>query len=291
MTSTTGSSKSGKTKPSNAKVDNAAPVVDHRLRARRIEVQRSEGRRRLRALVALVIVTIVAGGAAVISQSSLADVDAVVVEGARLSDPEDVVLASGITVGEPLIDLDAADVVASVETLPWVLGASVERRMNGEVVVAIEERLPRVVLGTEDGGFVLVDERGRQLERVAGRAPEFVPIAGIVANGEVGQPAPPETSAIVSVLDQLTPTIAAVVTQIIIDEGTLYLELAPAGRVKLGDDSSLAAKIVSLETMLAHADLRCLWEIDVRVPSAPALTRVDAAGNPRAALTDLAECT
>ncbi len=266
-------------------------AVDPRLRARRIEVQRHEGRRRLRALVGLAVVTVVAGGAVVVSQSSLADVDAVVVEGAHLSDPSSVVEASGIEIGDPLIDLDADAVVAEVEALPWVLGASVERQMNGDVVVTIEERTPRVVLSTEDGGFVVVDAFGRQLERVAGRAPEYLPVAGIVASGVVGQPAPPETRAVVSVLDHLTPPVAAVVTQIMVDEGTLYLELTPAGRVKLGDDSSLDAKIVSLETMLAHADLRCLFEIDVRVPSAPALTRSSATGDPRATLTDLAECT
>ena len=269
----------------------AATKVDPRLRARRIEVQRSQGRRRLRGLVGLVVITVVAGGAAVASQSSLADVDQVVVVGATLSDPEAVAAASGITIGEPLINLDADAVVAGVEQLPWVLGASVERRIDGDVVVSIEERIPRAVLSTQDGGFVLVDDRGRQLERVAGRAPEFLPIAGITASGDVGQPAPPETQAVVSVLDHLTPPVAAVVDQIVVDEGTLYLELRIGGRVKLGDDSSLDAKIVSLETMLAHADLRCLWEIDVRVPSAPALTRLSAAEDPRATLTDLAECT
>ncbi|MEZ5228022.1 MAG: FtsQ-type POTRA domain-containing protein [Acidimicrobiales bacterium] len=280
-----------RSKASKAGTRSSGAVVDPRLRARRIEVQRDAGRRRLRALIGLIVVTVIAGGAVVVSQSSLADVDAVVVQGAQLSDPHDVVVASGITVGEPLIDLDPDAVVAHVEALPWVLGATVERRMNGDVVVTIEERTPRAVLSTVDGGFVLVDEHGRQLERVAGRAPDYLPIAGIVASGEVGQPAPPETSAVVSVLDHLTPAVSAVVTQIVIDEGTLYLELSPSGRVKLGDDSSLDAKIVSLETMLSHADLRCLWEIDVRVPSAPALTRLSAAGDPRATLTDLAECT
>lgn len=266
-------------------------AVDPRLRARRIEVQRSQGRRRLRTLVGLVIVTVIGGGAVVISQSSLADVDAVVVQGAVASDPAEIVEASGIVVGQPLIELDTDAVVDRVADLPWVLGATVERQANGDVIVSIEEREPRAVLPTADGGYVFVDERGRQLERVSGRPPGYLPIAGIVASGVVGQPAPPETQAVVSVLDHLSPTVAAVVNQIVIDEGTLYLELDLGGRVKLGDDSSLDAKMVSLETMLAHADLRCLWEIDVRVPSAPALTRLSAAGDPRATLTDLAECS
>lgn len=267
------------------------PNVDPRLRARRIEVKRERGRRRLRTLVGLVVLTVLAGGAVVISQSSLADVDAVVVDGATRSDQTQIAAAIGVELGTPLLDLDPDSIAASVEQLPWVLGVSVDRQLDGDLVVTIEERVPRAVLPTEDGGFVLVDERGRQLERVAGRSPEYLPIAGVLANGAIGQPAPPETQAVLAVLDALTPSIEAVVSQIVFDEGILYLELTIGGRVKLGDDSSLAEKVVSLETMLAHADLRCLWEIDVRVPSAPALTRLSAAGDPRAALTDLAGCT
>lgn len=266
-------------------------LVDPRLRARRIEVERERGRRRLRSLVGLIAVTLVAGGAVVVSQSSLADVDEVVVDGAIRSDQAEVAAASGVRKGTPLLDLDPEAIAASVEQLPWVLGASIDRRIDGEVVVTIEERTPRAVLPTVDGGFVLVDDRGRQLERIPGRPPDYLPIAGVQASGEVGQPAPPETQAVLAVLNALSPEIEAVASQIVFDEGTLYLELSIGGRVKLGDDSSLNEKVVSLETMLTHADLRCLWEIDVRVPSAPALTRLSAAGDPRATLTDLAGCT
>ncbi len=268
-----------------------APSVDPRLRARRIEVKRDQGRRRLRTLVALVIVTVVLGGGVVASQSSLLDVDAVIVEGSTRTDPATVVQASGIGLGQPLVEVDVEGAAAGVAQLPWVLDVSVDRRLSGEVVVEIQERSPIAALPTSDGGLVVVDQGGRQLERVPVLPPEFVPIAGIVASGEIGQPSPPETQSALDLIEQLTDGLRPSVSQIVVDQGSLFVVLSGGGRVNFGDASSLDDKVVSLETMLAHADLRCLFEIDVRVPSAPALTRVNAAGVPRATLTDLSLCT
>jgi cell division protein FtsQ len=266
-------------------------MVEPKLRARRIEVKRDQGRRRLRGLVALSAVTLIAVAAILISRSALADVDGLVVEGAQQSDIGAIEQATGIQIGEPLLEVDTSAVAERVEALPWIRSAVLRRTWFGDVVVTVEERVPEAVISTEDGGLVLVDSEGRQLDRVPVRLPGFVPVAGVVANGELGQPAPPETQAVLRTIEAMTEPVRAAVAQIVIDQGTLYLELNQGGRIKLGDDSSLGEKMISLETMLAHADLRCLWEIDVRVPSAPALTRVSAAGDPRASLTDLASCT
>ncbi len=267
------------------------PSVDPRLRARRIEVKRHQGRRRLRTLIVLVVITVVLGGGVVATQSSLLDVDSVVVTGSTRTDPAAIVQASGIGLGEPLIEVDVEGAAAGVAQLPWVLDVSVDRRLSGDVVVEVEERVPVAALPTLDSGLVLVDQGGRQLERVVVLPPDYVPIAGIVASGEIGQPSPPETQSVLDLIAQLSDGLRPSVSQIVNDQGSLYLVLAEGGRVNFGDASSLDEKVVSLETMLAHADLRCLFEIDVRVPSAPALTRVNAVGVPRATLTDLSLCT
>ena len=61
------------------------------------------------------------------------------------------------------------------------------------------------------------------------------------------------------------------------------------GRARFGDGTDLDGKLQALETMLARVDLRCIDTIDVRVPSAPALTRLPppdgGAGDPAAADT------
>jgi hypothetical protein len=59
----------------------------------------------------------------------------------------------------------------------------------------------------------------------------------------------------------------------------------------MGDDKDLAAKVISLETLLLGVDLRCVHEIDLTVPSAPALSRIGEKGNPRDGLADLTLCS
>ena len=76
-----------------------------------------------------------------------------------------------------------------------------------------------------------------------------------------------------------------------LDGTDLVLDLAAGGRVRLGDPGDLDDKLVSLETMLARVDLRCLAELDLGVPSAPALSRRPPAdGDPQAPLSDLSKC-
>ncbi len=266
-------------------------AVDPRIKARRIEVQRTAGRRRLRTLGLLVAVTLVTIGAIALVNSSWLDVDDFEVVGTANTPAEQVEQASGILIKTPLLDVDLALAEQQIERLPWVLTASVDRRWTGTIVIEITEREPVTVVATDDSGLVLVDGSGRQLELVDRRPPGYLLVAGIVATGIEGQPAPPETQAVLRLMGELTPQLEAEVDQIVVDEGTLYLDLRSGGRALVGDDTALDQKVLSLETILQRVDLRCLWEIDVRVPSAPAVTRIDAAGNPRATLTDLSDCT
>ena len=264
--------------------------VDPKLAARRVEVARHEGRRRLRLLAALCIVTLLALGCIVAANSSFLDVDEVEVIGAANTDPAAVVAAGGVVIGDPLLDLDVEAAVSAMERLPWIESATIDRTVGGSVLITVSERVPVSGLPL-DAGLMLVDRDGRQLGVVAGAPTGFLPIIGITPDGVVGQPAPPETHAVLRLLAKLTPAITPEVTQVEWANGTLVLHLRAGGRVKLGDDTALEEKMVSLETILAKVDLRCLSEIDVRVPSAPAVTRLNAGGDPRAAVVDLAECT
>jgi cell division protein FtsQ len=260
------------------------------LAARRREVARDEGRRRRRVLGALCVVTLVALGAIVALNSALLDVDEIGVVGASSADPSTIVALTGIQRGEPLFEIDLDAAAAAVEQLPWVASATVERGLDGTVTVNVVERVAVAALPTE-GGHSLVDAEGRQLAVVPELPPGFLTIDGIHADGTPGQPAPAEAHAVLRLLADLSPAIAPMVSRVTWQDEMLSVELVSGGRVKLGDDTALDEKMVSLETILARVDLRCLGEIDVRVPSAPAVTRVNADGDPRTAVVDLAECT
>jgi len=270
--------------------DRSSSGLDPRLARRRREVKKSEAKKRLRTVIALAVITIGSISALAVLQSTWMDIDTINVVGAVQTNPDSVVTASNIIIGEPLVDLDPALAIEGVRTLPWVAEVAIEREWNGAITVSITERVPALALATE-GGFMLIDATGRQLERVAEQPPEFMPIAGLAASGVPGQPAPPQAHGVVRLLGLLTPERQQAIAQVVVDERTLYLDLVGQGRVRLGNDSGLSEKLVSLDTILSAVDLRCLWEIDVRVHTAPAVTRLRTDGVPRAPLTDLSTCT
>src|SRR4051812_39815589 len=80
--------------------------IDPRIRARRIEVQRDAGRRRLRRLVDVGLVLAVAAGFALALRSPLLDVGAVEVAGAHHTAPAAITQAAGIAAGDQLMDVD-----------------------------------------------------------------------------------------------------------------------------------------------------------------------------------------
>ena len=139
------------------------PAIDPRLRQRRIEVRREEGRRRLRRL--LIAVGVLAALALVwaFTYSSFLDVDHVVVSGQAHTTEAEVRGAADIGRGQPMIYLDAAGAARRVEALPWVASASVRRSYPGTVRVDVVERVSAVAEPLQAGGFRLIDGEGHAI--------------------------------------------------------------------------------------------------------------------------------
>ncbi len=273
-----------------AKAGGKATKPDPRITARRIEVNRDAGRHRLRIIGLLTIASLIVVGGIALSNSPLLDVDEVAVDGLNRTAEADVLNVLTLQIGDPLAELDLEKAQVEVETLPWVRTADVDRGWLGTVRVTIEERVPQLAISSPSG-FVLVDEGGRQLEIVTAQPAEFLPVAGVTASGEIGEPAPVEVQSVLLLVDALDAQTRAEVSQVLVDERHLFLELAAGGRINLGDDAGLVEKLTSARTILDQVDLRCLWEIDVRVPTAPAVTRLSAEGIPGASLTELENCS
>ena len=256
--------------------------LDPRLQARRHQVARQEGRRRLRLIGAVTLAATLAIVAIAAVNSSLLDVERVVVTGASRANPQQVVVATGLEVGQPLVKVHPADVAAAVERVPWVDTAQVHRGWRGDVTVAVTER--RAVLAMPTGArFALVDPTGRQLEIVDTPPEGMLALGGLEASGVPGQAVPAPAVAAVTALERLSPEIAAQTTGLSVEGGQVYLELGPTGRAEIGDDRDLDAKMVALETVLARVDLTCVSVIDVRVPSAPTVRRAGLGGGQLAA--------
>ncbi len=77
--------------------------------------------------------------------------------GSRLSDQE-VLRAAQITPGSPILDVDIDQVGQRLSGHPWIRTAHVTRRLPDRVYIAIEERVPRLLLASSS--LWLVDEDG-----------------------------------------------------------------------------------------------------------------------------------
>ncbi len=260
------------------------------MQQRRSEVAEEAGRRQRRTIFALLVVTVGAIGSMFLVQSSWMDVDQIVITGAIQSDVFEIRDAAGIEAGDPLLELDLGQAGESVSNLAWIDTAWVERKLDGTVTIHVEERVPVAALPTPVG-LVLLDRSGRQLETVDVAPTGFVPIHGIEASGIIGTPAPPAAQGAMHLISALGPELSEKIDSVYFEGNELNLALRGGGHVLMGTDSGLTDKLVSLETMLSKVDLRCLWQIDLRVPTAPALLRVSGEGEIGAALTNLADCS
>ncbi|MDP8937300.1 MAG: FtsQ-type POTRA domain-containing protein [Actinomycetota bacterium] len=250
--------------------------IDPRIRERRTEVRRRERRRRLAVLVGTVSLTVLAGGAWGASRSPLLDVDRVEVAGAARTDVAEVVRASGVHRGRPLVDVDAGAAAARAEQLPWVLRATVRREWGGTVSIEVTEREP-VAAARAGEGWALVDAEGRVLA-AAPAPPAGLP--SVIAASPVGPPGsrlPGGWDGVLEVAKAAPPSLLPRVSAIVeVEGGGVELALGTGGVVRMGPPQQLKEKFTAIETVLGQVETRGLAVLDVRVPRTPVLTRQEA---------------
>ncbi len=252
-----------------------AVTMDPRIKRRRIDVRRDEGRKRLHILVGCLAALGAVAAAFGAGRSPLFDVDYADVRGTGQTPRAEVVEAAGLGGHPAMLDIDTRAVADQVEALPWVLQATARREWPGTVRIDITERRPAAVLPAGAGAWALADRTGRVL-RIGPEKPAGLPVIGNL---------PPPTRAGASVPATATPSLrvaAALPTTVreqvadiaTLATGEVELQLtSPGGVVRLGRPVDLDTKLRVLATVLARADLARVSVVDVRVPKAPALTR------------------
>ena len=250
--------------------------MDPRFRRRRVEVLREEGRRRLRVLVGVTAVVVVtAAGSWLATDSPLLDLDRVVVEGAVHTTPSEVRFASGLRLGQALLDVDESAATRSVETLPWVRFAVVSRRWPGEVRIRLVEREPVAVAPAQAGAVALVDGEGRVLEWADVAPPGLPALAGLPPAGAAGSSIGPDGVATLAVAVAMPAELRARTVGVApaAGGGEVEMSLSPEGTVRLGPPEDLDRKFTAIRAVLAQVDLQNLAVLDVRRPDTPVLTR------------------
>jgi cell division protein FtsQ len=237
------------------------------MRARRIEVRRDHGRRRLRRVVVLGVLLAVVAGAFGLTQSPLLAVDHLSVSGSPHTPAAAVLASGGLHRGDPLIGVHAGAVAHRIEALPWVDHASVVRRWSGAVQVTITERRPVAVVAGPAGRF-LIDAGGRVLAP-AGSSDRSVPqLAGRVT-ARPGASLGRHWALALRIAGALPPSLRRQVATV---DGS-RLVLRTGTEVTLCDGTQLAAKVRSIRAVLAEVSASGdVGRLNVCVPSAPALT-------------------
>lgn len=244
----------------------APTPIDPRLRARRIEVARDRGRRRLRRIVVASAVVVVAAVSFALLESPLLDVDHVNVGGVDGTRATAVSTAAGIERGAAMFDVDTGAAVRRVESLPWVLRARVERAWPGTIELTVTER---DAIAVDDDGSGL-DATGRSIGPVTGSANLPTVVGASVAPGSDLSPA---LAPVLEVLDRVPERLRDEVESGTFSDGDVELVLTDGIRVRFGPSDRHRAKFEALEALLEQGRRASIRAIDVRVPSSPSLTR------------------
>ena len=248
-------------------------TIDPRLRARRIAVRRDEGRRRLRRATALGAVALVAVVLFGVTRSPVLDVDHVQVSGVQHTSADAIQKASGFRRHAPMTDVDLDRARRGVLALPWVRTVSISRAWPSTVKIVVTERTAVAAVPAGNSGFSLVDSDGRVLESSPTLPAGYVVLANVPVPGEPGTRIDAAASDALEVARALPATLRSKVSTIIPETDGVTLRLVAGGIVRLGDANDLGAKLRAADTVLSEADTKNLCAVDVRVASAPSLTR------------------
>jgi len=256
-----------------ADVGSGVRAIDPRLRARRIAVRRDEGRRRLRRATgrgAVVLVAVVLFG---VTRSPVLAVDHVQVSGVQHTPADAVQRASGIHRHAPMTDVDLDRARQGVLALPWVRTVYISRAWPNTVKIVVTERSAVAAIPAGNSGFSLVDGEGRVLESSPTLPAGYVVLANVPPPGEPGTNIDAAASDALEVARALPASLRAKVSTIAQGADGVTLRLVAGGLVRLGDANDLGAKLRAADTVLSEADTKNLCAVDVRVASAPSLTR------------------
>ncbi|HEY8092847.1 MAG TPA: FtsQ-type POTRA domain-containing protein [Acidimicrobiales bacterium] len=232
-------------------VDLPRPGVDPRLRARRIQVRRDEGRKRLRwALVAGVVAALLIG-AGLVLESPVFSVNDVEVTGAAYTDPVRLQQVVADLDGASLLGADLGRAEATLAADPWVKRVRVERRPLRGVRIEIVERVPATTYMGTDQRWRVLDADGRVLAVLdpPGSKPTDPLELTLAAPGpdlEPGATVPAALAGASSIIPRLPADLRARTCSLGVSEvGRLQMTMCDGFVIDLGSPERLRDKLVT----------------------------------------------
>ena len=244
--------------------------MDERIAERRREVERERRRRRGRlAVIGLILVAVVSGGA-LVERSSLVALAEVQVRGTERLDASEVRAAADLPLGTSTLRLRLGAARERVEALPLVRAAEVERIDPLTVRVTVRERVPELVVTTHRGA-VLVDGAGLVIDRggVTGLPQVATATTEVPAPGTAITVLPAAANAVAVHAALPGPLRAEVVRYEPRADDDVDLVLRNGLRVRFGRADHVVEKARTLGALLPGLEQTQVALIDVRAPSNP----------------------
>lgn len=222
--------------------------IDPRIRARRIAVRRSEGRRRLVWVAVGVIILLVIVGAIAVLASPIFEVSEVRVEGAVYTDEEVLVDIIADIEGDPVLLVDTKAIEERLEKVAWVEQARVRTDFPHTIVIDIRERQPLATFQGSDEQWRVIDVQGRVLDVIEGRPVAYMLITGNHPDTSRGQFAGGPYASAAVLVASLPGEIRRITKSVGLDAstGTLTMHLDGDVEVRLGDGEDLDQKLARL---------------------------------------------
>jgi cell division protein FtsQ len=251
----------------------AKPPLDPRVRARRIEVRRSLGRRRFWILVAVLAPIVLLGLGLAALYSPLVGVRTVSIEAPAHLDAAEVRSAALLSRGTPMIKVNTEAVARRIEALPLVASAQVTKQWPGTIRISVTERRAVVAAKAADGSWRTVDVTGRVLQGGADQ-PAMPVIEGPAPAGAPGEFVPAQAATAVRAGAAMSPPLIPLVKVIRWDaDGAATLILGSGVPVRLGVSEQLTQQFISLSALLPALGMSKVESIDLTVPDHPVVTR------------------
>ena len=259
------------------------PMIDPRIRERRIEVLREAGRRRLRVTLVIASAIVVIGLAYLAVHSPLLDLDHIRVTGSQREPVSEILNATHVRNGAALVLVNTGAIARRVERLPWVAHARVRRDLPGTLRIEVTEYVPTAFVRVSPSKVALVASTGRVIAFSRSVPPHALKVVGERA-ASVGSRLVPR--GVADVLGQLPPHLASRVRAVDVGGASVVLDLRgapPAGsacravagvvpgyqQIRLGTLGSLPGKGIAALSVLNQLGSRPFTYVDVSVPLTP----------------------
>ncbi len=235
-------------------------------------------RRLVMAWIALAVVVVGVGGF-VLSRSELLDVDEVRVVGPAADggwgpSAGDLVVATGIEVGSPMLGVDVHEAVRRVAAEPWVASVEVDRRWPGTVEVWVRRRVPVANALDPSAAVAVLDAEGTVLEHRS-RPVDGLPVVRVERLGRAGTRMA-GLAPLLRAVDAMTPELDPWIVALVPAASGVVAELVGGVEAVLGHGEDYHDEFRSLATVLTRVELACIVEIDVSIHASPVVRRDEA---------------